>query len=114
MKKTLLMTLLCVGVGANAADRKIPSSELTKEFCALNADISGYLMVITKECGYELSEDRQSTFTDVSKRCIAKYSSKSMFNHTMAGIHEAKKNFSESYRNDVCSGVFKAYDGYFE
>ena len=43
MNKIILISFLYVGMGVSAADRKVADTELTKDFCALNADINGYL-----------------------------------------------------------------------
>lgn len=106
-----LLSLTCTGVMATEASQ---APQLTEEFCESNADINGYLMVMTEQCGYQLSQKQKKLFADFNKKCISSYGQNAMYNITMSGVHNAKKDLAEHERNDVCSGIFKAYKNFFK
>lgn len=106
--------MLSVVTPANAEKAKKGIPDKDAEFCELNANINGYLTIMTNECGYELSEHQTQEFLKVNKICIGKFGNTRIFNSTMGGIHEAKKDLAEHERSDVCSGIFKAYKKFFE
>ena len=114
MKRIILINLLCVALNVNAADGNLKNDVLTKDACELTAHSDGYLTMVTTECGYTLGKEAESNFAKFTKQCVVKYGNNFVFNNMMAGVHEAKQNFNKYDRNEVCSGVFKAFHKFFD
>lgn len=110
----VIIVMLSVVTHANAEKSKKGQPDKDAELCELNANIDGYLTIITNECGYELSNHQSQEFLQINKVCVEKYGNTRIFNSSMGGIHEAKKDLAEHERSDVCSGVYKAYKRFFE
>ena len=121
MKKVILCGLfLSLLSSASFAKEKpatppppIDSKNLDIEFCEETANLFGYLMTASASCKYTINKGWMNHYTDTNKKCIAKFGQDKIYNTTMAAVHEAKNDLATYERGDMCSGIYKAYKGFF-
>lgn len=88
-------------------------SDVSKEYCEGNANILGYLMTMNYSCGYTLGKQQSNQMNGINKVCIKKLGEGHVSNITLTGIHEAKNDLVNHEHSDVCQGIYKSYNKFY-